>query len=155
QDQLGWVDHALMAGRFFRQDLASELGAEQVAPAILLQGAASSGAEPPLQRTSRGSVHRVGRAMILGVDDRFWFEGTSPSSSSTQLRAADPRPGSDDLWAFAKEEVVLNTTLAKELSVAAGDRVTLHMQEISAVPRETLLGRRDAGEVVDELTLTV
>src|SRR6516162_8158260 len=50
QDQLGWVDHALVAGRFFRQDLASELQADQFAPAIFLQGAASSAANP---RTAR------------------------------------------------------------------------------------------------------
>ena len=34
RDQLGWVDHALVAGRFFRQDLASELGAGQITKTI-------------------------------------------------------------------------------------------------------------------------
>src|SRR5262249_1353489 len=68
QEQLAWVDHALVAGRFFRQKLASELGAVQFSPIILLQGAASSASELP-DKSGR-SVHRVGRAIILGVDDR-------------------------------------------------------------------------------------
>src|SRR5262249_49745385 len=60
-EQLGWVDHALVAGRFIREDLASELGADRVSPAILLQGAASAGA------TSDKTWRRAGRVTILGV----------------------------------------------------------------------------------------
>src|SRR3982751_3351103 len=40
--QLEWVDHALVAGRFFREELAGKLSAERVCPAILLQGSAST-----------------------------------------------------------------------------------------------------------------
>src|SRR3712207_6619187 len=40
--QLEWVDHALVAGRFFREDLAKEIQAERVAPALMLQGAVST-----------------------------------------------------------------------------------------------------------------
>jgi hypothetical protein len=60
-----------------------------------------------------------------------------------------------DLWQSAKEGAVLNSALAEELGVKANDPVTLHLQKVSAIPRETLLGRRDVGEVVDELRLTV
>src|SRR5439155_414272 len=45
-EQLGWVDHALVPGRFFRQDLADELvatgGARKVRRIVLLQGAVSA-----------------------------------------------------------------------------------------------------------------
>jgi ABC-type lipoprotein release transport system permease subunit len=147
RDQFGWVDNALVAGRFFRQDLASELRANQISPAIFLQGTASSGSGT----TEKGSRRSV---LILGVDDRFWMEGFSPEVS-TKSAVIDRRPGSKDLWSSAKEEVVLNAALAGELGVAAGDRVTIHLQKVSAVPRETLLGRRDTGDVVDQLVLTV
>ena len=40
-DQLGWVDQALISGRFVRAELANELGAQRAAPAILVPGAAS------------------------------------------------------------------------------------------------------------------
>jgi putative ABC transport system permease protein len=147
QDQFGWVDDALVAGRFVRQDLASELGAGPICPAILIQGTVSSGTGQPDEGVRRS-------ATILGVDDRFWLEGFA-AEKFAKSGAVDRRPGSKDLWQSAKEEVVLNTALANELGVAAGDRVTMHLQKVSAVPRETLLGRRDAAEVVDQFSLTV
>src|SRR5260370_634822 len=59
--QLGWVVHALVAGRFFREELAADpgkLGVERVAPALLLQGAAST-AGP--QRGASNSVRAAAR----------------------------------------------------------------------------------------------
>src|SRR5205823_873138 len=128
EDQLGWVDDALVTGRFFRQDLATELGAERFSPAILLQGTASS-TSAAHEKSGRQVVHRAGRAMILGVDDRFWSNGRNQPSGIT------------------KEEAVLNAASAEELGVTAGDTITLHVQKVSAIPRETLLGQRDAAEV--------
>src|SRR5438046_2457567 len=40
--QLGWVDQALVTGRFVRERLAEELDAPQVCPALLLQRGASA-----------------------------------------------------------------------------------------------------------------
>src|SRR5262249_61332919 len=45
--------------------------------------------------------------------------------------------------------------LAQELKAAVGDTITLHLQKMSAVPRESLLGRPEASEVVDEIKVTV
>jgi ABC-type lipoprotein release transport system permease subunit len=59
------------------------------------------------------------------------------------------------MWQSTKEETVINRALADDLGVAAGDTITLHLQKVSAIPRETLLGQRDAAEVVDDLRLTV
>src|SRR5215467_15068584 len=59
-DQLGWVDQAMVTGRFFREELAKELPADQVSPAILLQGSAKNGNGPP-----------VSKVTVLGVDYRF------------------------------------------------------------------------------------
>src|SRR5438874_9480281 len=140
RDQLAWVDHALVTGRFFRQALASELGADRASPAIFVQGSASTAADSP--HDSRRPFHRARQVMILGVDDRFWLDGASPSLSSTTAQASDPRPGGKELWESTKDEVVLNAALAEHLGVAAGDAVTLHLQKMSAIPRETLLGRR-------------
>jgi ABC-type antimicrobial peptide transport system permease subunit len=135
--QLGWVDHSLVAGRFIRQDLADQLGVRDVCPAIFLQGAADS-----VRRGSAGqTVRRSGRVTILGVNERFWLSG--------------PPPIGTDLWQSARTEAVLNAALADELGVAAGDTISLHLQKVSTIPRESLLGRRDAGEVVDQLKVTV
>src|SRR5437588_7447690 len=40
--QLDWVEQALVSGRFLREVVADELGPTRVAPAILLQGAATT-----------------------------------------------------------------------------------------------------------------
>jgi ABC-type lipoprotein release transport system permease subunit len=152
--QLGWVDNALVAGRFFRQDLAVELGAGQFSSAILLQGAASSTPDPSEKSSSR-FIRRARRVAILGVDDRFWLDGAAPMDRNTGSPATDPRPGGSDLWESAKEEVVLNAALAVELGVTANDTVILHLQKASAIPRETLLGRPDVGDVVGDLRLVV
>ncbi len=144
--QLDWVDHALVTGRFIREELANELSAAQLSPVILLQGSASMKSPPVQNGTSQKSVRRAGRVTILGVDDRFWLDRRAGAGD---LRSA----GDEEFWKSADEQVVLNQALAGELAVALGDTVILHLQKISTIPRETLLGRRD--EVVDELRLTV
>src|SRR5881275_446962 len=42
ESQLGWVKDALVSGRFVREDLTNGITARLKAPAILLQGAAST-----------------------------------------------------------------------------------------------------------------
>lgn len=145
--QLEWVDHALLAGRFFREELAGRLAAERIAPAILLQGSASTAPGTTGEAAAEASVRRVGRVTILGVDDRFWPAGEAPVSNAF-WRPADP----DDP---DKADVVVNAALAQDLGVQAGDRIYLRFQKSSSVPRESVLGRRDAEEVVARLPLTV
>lgn len=135
--QLGWVDHALVSGRFVREKLADTLNADKTCPAILLQGAA----------TKEGTARRAGRVSILGVDERFWQSSDAPLDCDF-WHPADP----DDA---SKSGVVLNATLARELGANLGDRVSLHLQKASDIPRESLLGRRGAGDVLETLTLPV
>src|SRR5205085_8625800 len=40
-DQLGWVEQAMLPGRFFRAELAKEIEAGKRAPVVLLQGSAA------------------------------------------------------------------------------------------------------------------
>jgi ABC-type antimicrobial peptide transport system permease subunit len=142
-EQLGWVDQSLVSGRFIREQLADELSAGRVSPIILLQGTASAGTTRPSAATS---FRRAGRVTIMGVDQRFWRDKDPVGPSQASARS---------FWNSTNEEVVLNAALAGELGVAAGDTVTLVLQKVSTTPRETLLGRRDAGDVVDELKLKV
>src|SRR5437763_10005468 len=52
-EQLAWVDRALVAGRFIREDLASKLSADRSAPAMLLRGTASTVPGVPDRLTRR------------------------------------------------------------------------------------------------------
>lgn len=159
-DQLGWVDEALVAGRFFRAALADDLPADRAAPAIMLQGSAkregeapaepsaakspqpensgSAGASPSRTSPSRHSFRTVGKVTILGVDERFWPDGTAPQS-----------------WNKGSADAVLNATLARALKAKVGDTISLNVQKPDGIPRESLLGKRKADDVLQALEVTV
>src|SRR5271165_4900132 len=64
--RLGWVQNALIAPRFFREKLGSEIGAN-VKPVLLLQGSVSTAP------TDAGALrHRAGHVTVLGVGPEFW-----------------------------------------------------------------------------------
>ncbi|HEV3079679.1 MAG TPA: FtsX-like permease family protein, partial [Gemmataceae bacterium] len=163
-EQLGWVEYSLVGGRFIRKELASQLGAQEIAPVILLQGAASATSG---EATSSQVVRRAGHVNILGVDDRFWLDGSpehywekqgaAKTSEWTPLAppGGDPLPGDPGMWKSDKNEIILNQALAGDLGVTTGTTITLHVPKPSSVPRETLLGRRDTSEVLEEISLTV
>lgn len=149
EQQLGWVDHALVANRFLREELANEVGAKRACPAILLRGTAGLIAD----QSSGTETRRVGRVVVLGVDDRFWPDASPPLDAAYWKR--------DD----AEAGVVLNATLARDLGVKAGDRVVFHLQRVRPVANEWLLGQEKTPDadpeapsrekVVDELRWTV
>jgi ABC-type antimicrobial peptide transport system permease subunit len=138
-EQLGWVDQAMVAGRFVRAQLADEIQADKVGPAIFLRGSAA--VEIGEGGTPRAKVHRSGGVTVLGVDDRFWPDGQMPLTP--------------DIWTSKRAEAVLSAALARELNVKKGDSITLSVQKASQVPRETLLGRRQADEVIGDIGVTV
>ena len=130
-DQLGWVEEALVPGRFFRAPLANEISAEQRAPALLLQGSAS-------RKASNDEV-RVGKVNVFGIDAMFWPAQHIPADAA--------------FWASNENEVVLNQTLANALGATIGGQITLHLQKADKVPREALMGERK--EVMETLLVKV
>jgi ABC-type lipoprotein release transport system permease subunit len=128
--QLGWVDQSLVAGRFFREELGHSLPAERVSPVILLQGSASTGAGAR------------SRASVLGVDKSFW-------------PADRLHPELDSFWQRDEDEAALNSALAEALQVKIGDQITLSVQKVDVIPRETLLGKRKITDAMKAFTVTV
>lgn len=135
--QLGWVEEALIAPRFFRQALAGDLklsgAAERVCPVIMLQGTIvvrSQGGSGAISR-------QVGGITVLGVESSFW-----------SAFGEDQAPSEGD-------RIILNSALWKQLQVLPGLPVSLRLQKPSAIPRETLLGRRDDKSVIDDWLVTV
>jgi ABC-type antimicrobial peptide transport system permease subunit len=148
EQQLGWVDTAMVGGRFVRQDLATEIKDGHLEPALILQGAAST--VPP--EGSGELPRRAGKITVLGVTGGFWSAAAPISGRYWALggqaegRARIPGypPGA-----------VLSAALANELRVKPGDTIALHVQKASGVPRETLLGRRDESSVLARLEFPV
>lgn len=148
--RLGWVDQALESPHFIREETADRVTAPDASrrcPALMLQGAAN----PVTGSANQGNVTetgpRVPRVTILGVDDRFWPDEPTPVNP-TFWRASDDTPPESS-------GVVLSAALARALDVKAGQTVALHLQKSSQVPAETLLGRRSAGDVLEDLQLPV
>jgi putative ABC transport system permease protein len=130
-DQLGWVEQAMLPNRFFRDSLASEVSADQHAPALVLQGSA----------TRDDDASRVGRVSVLGIDASFW--------------PTDQVPETTEFWASTDAEAVLNRTLADALAVKVGDTIKLNVQRADQAPAESLLGQRQADRVIAPLLVTV
>ena len=128
-EQLGWVEQTLTPGRFFREKLAESIPAKRCAPVILLQGSAM-----------RLGEAEGGPVQVFGVDSVFWPDAT----------ADDKR-----FWQSRDAVVVLNAESARMLNVEVGGKLWINVQKSDAIPRETLLGKRKADDVVEPISVTV
>ena len=132
--RIGRTDRVLMSSAFFRDALADDLRADsafaasfdEVCPVIAVEGLVSDPA----------SGRRASRVQVYGIDDRFWrFHGR------TETRGPGGR------------EVLVSQALASDLGVAAGAALLVRVERPSAIPRESLHGRKD--EAGRSLRLTV
>jgi ABC-type antimicrobial peptide transport system permease subunit len=111
--RLGNTESVVSTGGFFREKLAEELG--PACPMIALDGVA---AHEPSGRRAIG-------VQVYGVGERFWkFQGEAGES---------PRG----------REVLLSAALARELGSKAGDQILLRVPKPSAIPLESLHGRKE------------
>ncbi len=148
-DRLGHIDTSLVAERFFRADLVDELAAlpdftagfERVAGAILLRGNA-------VHADTRARASQVN---VFGIDDAFIELFDEPTTSAVfQSQASDRQPA----MSFARSSgqlfpsIVINASLQRELGAVLGDQLLVRFRLGSEVPRDTLLGSREAEDVV-------
>jgi len=112
-ERLGNTHHVLSSAGFFRERLADELGS--AVPVIALEGVV----------TRAGGGRRAARVQVWGVDERFWrFHGRGERG-------------------LADREALSSPALATELGLNPGDAVLLRLEKPSAVPLESLHGRKD------------
>ncbi len=132
--RIGRTDRVLVSTAFFRDALADDLRADpvfasafgRVCPVIAVEGLVSDPA----------SGRRAFRVQVYGIDDRFWrFHGR------TEARGPGGR------------EALVSQALASDLGVAAGAAVLVRVERPSAIPIESLHGRKD--EAGRALRLTV
>ena len=81
--------------------------------------------------TRQSDNRRVSGVQIYGVDDRFW----------TFHKVEDSTP--------ANREAALSPAVAAELDVKPGDQLLIRLEKPSAIPRESLHGRKeDSGKTI-------
>ncbi len=123
-DRLGDIDQAINGSRFFRQELAGDVLANQkemssVAPALMMPGTIEF-------QLPNGDKRRAGNVNVTGCDELLW----------NLLEHGSITPP-------ASGEIVLNQRVAEDLGVAVGDEVTLIVEVPSSIPRDALLGERN------------
>lgn len=134
-DRLGGLDHALVAQRFFRQELS-----ESLATAVEVKGIPAIIVQAGVMRESDDQIQRAAGVSVYAATETLW-------DTWRDYGAADPLagPGTD--------EVVINRRLAAALGATVGDDVSLLIEIPAAIPRDALLG--DRNETVTELPLRI
>ncbi|HYN20731.1 MAG TPA: FtsX-like permease family protein [Thermoanaerobaculia bacterium] len=149
-DRLGGIDAALVAEGFFRERLGEEAplsrrkggdgrgdGGEEwrgIAPLIVAQASAVHGS----------SGMRAARIAVYGVDERF----TRLHGRGGDISLESPPEG------FFPPAIV-NESLAAEVGAKAGDDLLLSFELPGEIPRETLLGDKDAEDALVSRRFTV
>lgn len=138
-ERLGGIDLVLVSEHFFREDLAADLvrrrTAAAVAPVVVLAGTAVHGS----------SGARAANVAIYGVDARF---ARLYGTSLPELAGAE---GSEALF----PAMVINEPLRRELGVQSGEDVLLSFERPGEIPRETLLGEKEADDALASRRFTV
>lgn len=128
-ERLGRVDHVLVSGTFFRDELASDLVKD-------LEGAANIHLAAPLLLLSGSVRHADSDRMaaevnVFGVPASFWEFWKAPGPPAG-IRGPEGR------------RAFVNAELAAALGAHPGDAILLHVEKRSDVPPEHALGRRGA-----------
>ncbi len=171
-ERLGRIDYALVSNRFFSAGLADALAASSqlAVPAILHSGSVTH--ESSGRRAGNISVVGIpsGAGPHASGPDHNRAGATSPATQATEVKsgpgennAAQQSRGregaglndgdrSSPFWRLSDEppppipedrRVVVNQTLAADLGAKRGDTILLRLPAYSAIPSESLLGRRD------------
>lgn len=147
-DRLGGIGGALVSENFFREKLADDLEARNLSPAP--GGGVQKSRLAPVIITRGTAVHgstqtRASKVAIYGVDRRF----SSFFKENLSVLESERAPGG------IFPPAVLNESLARELGAKEGDDVLLSLELPGEIPRESLLGEKDADDVLITRRLTV
>ena len=123
--RLGRAHLAVLSSEFFRDALAADLEADPgfassfsgAAPLVVMQGLV----------TDQASGRRASRVAVYGVDDRFW--------RFHQVGGVHGPEG---------REALVSRALASDIGAAAGRDIVVRVERPSAIPIESLHGRKDS-----------
>lgn len=130
--RLGRTAYVVSAANFFREELVAELRAnpgfanasfDAACPLVVFEGVV----------VDEASGRRGGGVQVYGVDERFW-----------QFHGADAAR-----MALGEREALVSPGLASELGARVGGELLLRIEKPSAIPVESLHGRKeDVGRTV-------
>lgn len=121
--RLGKTDFVITARWFFREQLAADLQSHEQFAANFNVACPIIALEAVVTRDENNA--RAGDVQVYGIDERFWkFHGANTQTPE----------GSD---------VLISQALAQELSAKQGDTLILRIEKPSAIPAESLHGRKD------------
>ncbi|HEV2881135.1 MAG TPA: FtsX-like permease family protein [Pyrinomonadaceae bacterium] len=134
--RLGRTAYVVSASNFFREELAGQFGAhtefasasfDGACPLVVFEGVL----------IDEASGRRAGSVQVYGVDERFWqFQGADAARRT-----------------LGEREAFVSAGLASELGAHAGSEVLLRIEKPSAIPVESLHGRKE--DVGRTMRLTV
>ncbi len=134
--RLGSIDYALTGPRFFTERLASEMRLRAKGEAAAMPRAILLPASLEKHAPGDGPVlTRAGRVNCIALERDSWED----------VPDAPPTPDAND--------VVLSSRVARDLEVAAGEKITLLVELPSDIPRDALLGKRDDSSVSIPMTV--
>jgi putative ABC transport system permease protein len=121
--RLGRTDLVITASGFFRERLADELQSHDRFAANFNGACPIIALESVVTRDENNA--RAGGVQVYGVDERFWkFHGANVTT-----------PEGND--------ILVSQALARELGSKQGDTLILRIEKPSAIPAESLHGRKD------------
>jgi ABC-type lipoprotein release transport system permease subunit len=158
--QIGWVEEAMVSGRFVRQQLAKDLNDRDVVPGITLRAMVE---RPGADGTAGPQISGV---TVWAARDA-WVSDPPLRDLSSQLdwwiwkhlpglRRRPQSPPSVWVMPLVKEgEVFLAPSVARRLGVNEHDSIAIRVPKFTNIPRESLLGRRGTEDTAQRLTITV
>lgn len=130
-DRIGLIQRFLIAPRWFKESAIPQFNRDSNQHGLMLiQSVVAEYQSQTPEEQGKISTHRVTEMTLFGIDPSFWKLGTLQPEK--QLRG---------------QSIILNQSLAKELKVVVGDRITLKVSRDAVVPADSALGKRE-NEVV-------
>lgn len=148
-ERLGGIDHAMVADRFFREELAAAMTEDEAfdgmfntsAPAILMRATA----------INPDNGLRASKVNVIGIDRRFIASFTNDNEDLIDQWDSYLLKDKGQLF----ESVVINEAVQKELNIGNGNQILISFERHSDIHRESLFGSAETSDVVRSLRLTL
>jgi ABC-type antimicrobial peptide transport system permease subunit len=129
-DRIGSIQRIIVSPRWFDQaavDRAKQsTDDESLCGFLWIQSVVAEHQDRSQEDQGKLTTHRVTEMTLLGVDEGFWALGTITPSAN-----------------LGNQQVVLNRSLADQLQVKVGDRITLKVSRDAVVPADSALGKKE------------